>query len=318
MKIKGALLSTCAARGGAMKLISTCLGLLLVALLVAGCDDLLLSKEQRQMNSAIKQAITADSSRIDAPYADGEPPLHIALTNHLPDLFDWLLDHGADPNARDTRGKTALNKAVIFDSPDHKAMRALLKRGANVNGKEDDGGTPLHVAAFLSRASSVEALLASGADPNARDRHGKTPLHNAATPQPTASPENATRTIHLLVAGGANLNARAANGNTPLHQAALIGSVLATRTLLSEGAQVDAPGLGGGTALNVAAQFGKADVAEILLQAGADPNRRDDSGLTPLARALHYPAISMNAQGAGNVNTSAVVEVLRRYKAIDR
>ena len=131
-------------------------------------------------------------------------------------------------------------------------MRALVKHGANVNAKDDTGETPLHVAAFLSRASSVEALLAARADPNARDRLGKTPLHNASTPQPTASPENAARTIHLLVTGGADPNAHEANGNTPLHLAALIGSVLASRTLLSEGARVDVPGLGGGTALHVA------------------------------------------------------------------
>jgi len=290
-----------------MKPISTCLGLLLSALIVTGCDDLLLSKDQKETSSAIRQAITADPSRIDAPYADGEPPLHIALTYHLPALFDWLLEHGADPNARDTRGKTALHKAVIFDSPDHKAMRALLRHGADVNDKDDVGETPLHLAAFLSRASSVEALLAARADPNARDQLGKTPLHNASTPQPTASPENAARTIRLLIAKGADPNAHKTNGDTPLHLAALIGSVLATRTLLSEGAQVDAPGLGGGTALHVAAQFGKPDVAEVLLKAGADPNRRDDNGLTPLARALHYPAVTASAQGAGNVDTSAVV-----------
>ena len=78
--------------GGILIPRTACLGLLLSALFVTGCDNLLLSKEQRQMNSAIKQAITTDPSRIDAPIADGEPPLHIALTYHLPALLigSWI------------------------------------------------------------------------------------------------------------------------------------------------------------------------------------------------------------------------------------
>lgn len=307
----------CVLRERAVTRLPICMAAVLSALLFSGCDDLLLSKEQRQVNNAIKQAIAMDPSRINAPFLDGEPPLHVTLSNQLPALFDWLLDHGADPNVRDQSGKTTLHKAVFHDSEDHRILRALLKRGADVNRKDDHGETPLHLAASLSRAASVEALLAAGADPNGRDLLGETPLHKAATPQLSASPEAAARTIHLLVADGADVSARSTRGDTPLHRAALIDSVLATRTLLSEGAQVDLPGLGGGTALHVAAVFANADVAEILLQAGAAPNRRDDSGLTPLGRALHFPASTSNAQSTGPVETGAVVAVLRRFGAID-
>lgn len=293
-------------------------GVLLSALLLAACDDLVLSKEQRQLNDAIRQAIATDPSRINAPYADGMPPLHIALINHLPTLFDWLLKQGADPNAPDQRGETAVHKAVIFDSPDHRALRALRKRGADVNRRSDHGSAPLHVAALLSRASAVEALLAAGADPNVRDQLGEAPLHRAAAPQPTATAANVALTIHLLVAGGADVAAHKANGETPLHIAALSGSVLAIHNLLGEGAPVDVPGLGGGTALHVAATFARPEVAEVLLKAGAEPNSRDGSGRTPLGRALHYPATTSNAQRTGPVDTSAVVAVLRSYGAFDQ
>jgi ankyrin repeat protein len=296
---------------------ATLLLLFSMTLLLAGCNNLTLSKEQRQLNDAIKEAVVTDPSRINAAYRDGEPPLHLALSSHLPALFYWLLDRGADPNVRDQRGLTPLHEAVFFDSPDHRAIRALLDRGAVIDARGNDGETPLHLAAFLSHAATAERLLAAGADPNARSDLGKTPLHNASTPQPTASPEEATRTIHVLVAGGADLNAHTTAGDTPLHYAALIGSDLAARTLLGEGAQVDAAGAGGRTALHVAAAFAKAGIAEILLDAGADPNRRDDQGLTPLAVSLRYPAITGSAERTGPVDTSAVVEMLKQAGATD-
>jgi cytohesin len=287
-------------------------------LLLAGCGNSLLSKEQRQVNDAVTQAVNKNPSCINAPFADGLPPLHVALYNNLTGLFHWLLARGADANVRDSRGDTILHAAVIFDLTSQSATLALLKKGADVNGKRSDGGTPLHTAAFLSRTESVKTLLAAGADPNAPDELGKTPLHEAAVPQPTASPENATGTIHLLVAGGANPAARKKNGDTPLHMAALIGSVTATRALLKEGAQVDAPGCGGGTALHVAAQFAQPQVAEVLLLAGANPNRRDDQGLTPLGRALHAPAFTTMGGGAAAVDTGAVAALLKRYGALER
>ncbi|MCP5056889.1 MAG: hypothetical protein GY937_09215, partial [bacterium] len=257
---------------------STIFGFVLAAMLLSGCGDLFLSKEQRKVNDAVRQAVTANPSQINAPNVDGDPPLHIALTHRLPNLFDWLLDRGAAPDVRNESGETTAHVAVIFDSANHRALRKLLELGADVQAKRNDGGTPLHSAAFFSKTSCAELLLAAGADPNARDQLGKTPLHIASAPQLTASAENIESTIRLLIAEGADVSGNSVDADTPLHLAALIGSVLATRTLLEEGAKVDMPGLGGRTALHVAAAFAKPMIAEVLLQAGAAPNHRDDRG----------------------------------------
>src|SRR5271157_5666677 len=59
---------------------------------------------------------------------------------------------------------------------DQKAVRALIKAGADVNAVRDDGSTPLIWAASRDDAEIVSALLAAGAKVNAADENGETPL----------------------------------------------------------------------------------------------------------------------------------------------
>lgn len=49
-----------------------------------------------------------------------------------------------------------------------------------VDDTNDDGRTPLHIAAFHSSAATVTVLLERGGDMYAKDSDGRTPLHLAA------------------------------------------------------------------------------------------------------------------------------------------
>jgi ammonium transporter Rh len=106
----------------------------------------------------------------------GNTPLREALrSNHL-DCVKILKQAGA------TMGATSDMDAEIFraaSTNDVKGLQALVDAGGNVNCKDYDGRTPLHVAVSDGHKEVVMFLLSRNADPNALDRWENTPLSDA-------------------------------------------------------------------------------------------------------------------------------------------
>ncbi|KRY19189.1 Protein phosphatase 1 regulatory subunit 16A [Trichinella patagoniensis] len=88
-------------------------------------------------------------------------------------------------------------------------MRALYNRGGNMDQKDKQGATLLHVACANGYYSVAEFLLECGAWVHARDNDGWQPIHAASI---WAQPD----LIELLVQFGADINARTNSGETPL------------------------------------------------------------------------------------------------------
>ena len=118
---------------------------------------------------------------------------------------------------------------------DAATIRALLRKGVNVNAKMRDGTTALMQASFNSYrgdpVKSVQALLAKGADVNARDGGGKTALMLAAYG------EKNSEVIHALLGKGANVNAKDNKGGTVLMLASWYGNLELAKILLAKGAE---------------------------------------------------------------------------------
>ena len=117
------------------------------------------------------------------------PPLHRTLLPVLPDMMEFLLDNGADPDVQDLMGAAALHKLANHslgpglrggtlwgDSDFVAAMQLLLKHGADPNIRDSADRTPLHKLGWEDAEAKAELLLKAGADPNARDSYGWTPL----------------------------------------------------------------------------------------------------------------------------------------------
>ena len=85
-----------------------------------------------------------------------------------------FLAAGADIEAKDNEGNTALHRAVIEGKAGY--IPFLLTAGADIMVVDNNGFSALHLAAFWRREESIQVLLAAGADPKVKDKSGKTPL----------------------------------------------------------------------------------------------------------------------------------------------
>ncbi len=123
--------------------------------------------------------VDADRSLADAVARDGYSPLGLASFFKRRDVVKALLERGAKPSvpSRD-QGFTPLHSAVATDAGEATAeiVRLLVEAGADPNAKSNEGGTPLHSAAFTGDLEIAELLLAYGADPAETDPKGLTPL----------------------------------------------------------------------------------------------------------------------------------------------
>ena len=161
----------------------------------------------------------------------------------------------------------------------HKEVAELLiAEGADVNAKDEHGGTPLHQAASWKKKEMVELLIAEGADVNAKKDRGMTPLLYAIIGGDYGI-------VELLIAKGADVNAKRDGGGTPLHQAASDGHEEIVELLIANGADVNAKDEIGG-ALHYAAWLGgNTETVVLLIAAGADVNAKNMEGITPLGFA---------------------------------
>lgn len=207
-----------------------------------------------------------------------------------------LLNHGANIDAQDSGGKTALMEAATL----HRlpALRLLLDRGANASLRDDafdmpearrghvrvGGTTALQgVMRDVSTAGrdmeTPKLLIQNGADIDVRDSDGLTLLMECA-------PSGDTEGARFLLENGASVNARDSSGRTALMLA--VGRTEIIHLLLSHGADINACDNAGRTALMYALEFYSSDDLEsvtMLLAHRADPKIRNKSGQTALSIA---------------------------------
>ncbi len=146
-----------------------------------------------------------------------------AASNDDAEEINQAIAKGADVNAKDKNGFTALHRAVMYNAT--KAIKALVAAGVDLNVKDRNDFTALHRAVNENFKESIKILIAAKADVNVQDKIGRTALILAAK-------KNLQEVMKGLIAAGANVNAKANNGRTALYWAMLEHSREAIKILI--------------------------------------------------------------------------------------
>ena len=123
----------------------------------------------------LRALLDADPRQAAALSVDGWMPLHLAAFFGRGEAVRLLLERGAAPSARsgNPMANTPLHAAMAGRlEPD--GLRALLDAGAEVDARQHGGFTALHAAAMHGDAATARLLLAHGADPALPADDGRT------------------------------------------------------------------------------------------------------------------------------------------------
>ncbi|KAK1636510.1 ankyrin repeat-containing domain protein [Colletotrichum phormii] len=246
---------------------------------------------RRQIPTSL--ALLSSGARWKIKNANGTTVLHTAVRNSAYLVVQYLLDKGADPNARDKWGQTPLFKACHPADKDGKkanvdlkTIRLLVERGADPTlGAWKNGSTPIHELASSGHAKELEIMAKAAKTlelPLSGDAQGRTPLLIAVRNKHSDA-------IDVLIKYKANVNARETSKDntvpTALWHAAWNPDLSIATKLLEAGADPNAKG-NDITILHLAATQHWLELAKLLVKYKADLNAKSSSKDTPLHAAV--------------------------------
>lgn len=160
-------------------------------------------------------------------------------------------------------------------------VRLLIEKGADIEARSPNSGTPLICAAEGNHEAIVEFLLKSGANVDTGDEFGWKPLHRVMVNRVGQG------VAQMLLTHGADINARCRYQKTPLHHAIEKGNISMVSFLLAAGADFEARDIAERTPLHAAIESRLENMVHILLEAGADADAKDKCGHDALGAANH-------------------------------
>jgi ankyrin repeat protein len=127
----------------------------------------------------VVQALLDAGANVNQRAGTGVPPIFYALPRGLP-MVEMLINAGADVTVLDPSGQTVLYWAVganyLFRHEVVEILEILLANGADINGQDIWGETPLIRAVRFKNTHAIMTLIERGADPTIKENEGRTAL----------------------------------------------------------------------------------------------------------------------------------------------
>jgi ankyrin repeat protein len=225
------------------------------------------------MHGNVAQLLLGHCVDVDVRDSDERTPLHLAAYHGLLGITRALIERNADINARDKHGRTPLYRIMANTYPTSEKIfldvaEFLLEHGADADAKGNDDSTALHAASFHGGVKAVQFMLEHGANIHVRDKQGQTPLHRAMddfihgySPTDIDAYLDGAR---CLLSHGADVDALDDDHATPLHVASRWDCAKAVQILLEHGASVHLKDNEGRTPFQVAEERGKEKIMQLL------------------------------------------------------
>lgn len=207
------------------------------------------------------------------------------------EVIKFLVNRGANPNARNENGETAM--IVACNNAD--AVKALIEAGADVNIRDNEGNTAMMLADW-----TVQQLLRqAGASEEG--------LNDIALVE--AASEGDLDKVKQLLQAGANINY---GDGSALVEASATGNLEIVNFLIEAGADVNLGWKTGCTPIADAAYQGHFAVVERLLAVGANPFQRTHD--EEFDDALDYARRGQAEENYEDRDYAAIIELLSRQK----
>ncbi|EGZ28321.1 hypothetical protein PHYSODRAFT_309222 [Phytophthora sojae] len=121
----------------------------------------------------------------------GNTPLHNAARTGSPGCVSHLLQAGSKHSIKNVNGSVALHHACYSEKPNLEVVQLLVEAGSDVNALDEQGYSPLIVAAKKNQTEAIDFLRKHGADTTLKNSFGENALHFAEL-------RNNTDAIHIL------------------------------------------------------------------------------------------------------------------------
>ncbi len=170
-------------------------------------------------------------------------------------MVRFLLQHGANVDGRENGISDAEEPPLLVATGyggDEQSVKLLLDAGANVYLTNLYGATALQTASAYSSPQALKWLLERGAQVNGADKDGVTPLMGAVESVRDGSYRDTDENLAMLMAHGANIEAQDKNGDTALIDACRNMSSKLVRSLLKYHPRTNTKNQKGQTALMLA------------------------------------------------------------------